>query len=414
MFVWAAWLPVQLASAAELRLEGEAGQTPPQAVPAETESSIDILPALAAAADAARVQGEVHVEVGGKGFLQRFRMETLASGPVPVLPVSAAVGSSTAEALSRLCMQRIYPPCSTLPFSTVAEAACITFKVHLSSQEDQRVRVVVVAAATGAVLVDEEHEVVTPQGATGERLSALLVQVPVADLVAPSPKAAIEGAGGSILCDPAALRLIITTPAAPHSSTQPCPPARVLATATHLVAPVLLASELCGLHAIMEEEGVRAGMSGAAVWSHRWQPLMNDISLCIDLLSSSQTASATSNSSTATGAGAGVQYPAQAFDLVTDTLREYFSRAGMEGWFQQLQSMRESMPEHHKQGEATPQWGGVEPQGSGSRQRAIIHTPSEPSTPTQEHPLVKAGWSYSGQFNTGSGNHTSRVANYWG
>jgi hypothetical protein len=71
----------------------------------------------------------------------------------------------------------------------------------------------------------------------------------------------------------------------------------------------------------MEQEGQDSGMEAESVWAQHWQPLMNDISLCMGLLGpGSPTASAATT--------------LEAVKEVESALHELFSAYEMHGWLE--------------------------------------------------------------------------------
>jgi hypothetical protein len=362
--------------------------------------SHDLEVALAAGAAAAGMQGDVDVQVGCGGDPQRYEIESTAAGTTPV-PESTGREGTTAGC-SRLQVQCISPPCLTL-LSTISrtERPYAAFQVHLSSQQQvQRVRVLVLAAGAGAALVDDEREVMAGQGK-----AVLRVQVPLQGLAAANNRTGY-GEGPSrdrpahwAPSNPVGLRLIITTPTLPNSSISQAPlqPPQLLASATLLAAPALLASELCGLHALIEHEGVDARMTGASVWSQHWQPLMDDICLCLEALGSADAASAASG----TAEGAMVGFGSQACDLVTARLCDFFSDVGMAAWLHQLHSL--SSARAGQPGDKPPLQEGEQPGNRGavvasnSREAASAESPGWPGTPAQMHPAAMGWGSLQGQ-----------------
>jgi hypothetical protein len=196
---------------------------------------------------------------------------------------STADAGSTAGS-SGLSITDVSPMCLTLHVSAsagTASGASFPVHVHLSSCEGQHVRLLLFAALTGAVLFDQEVDV----AAQDDLQTPVLLRVPLTELAAASHRAALaadEPPTSSSLTHasskPVPLRLVVTTAAgAHHCQGGSPPPARLLATATLLAAPALLASELCSLHIVMEQEGGYQGLGAQQLWSSHWQPLMDDL-----------------------------------------------------------------------------------------------------------------------------------------
>jgi hypothetical protein len=175
--------------------------------------------------------------------------------------------------------------------------------------------------ASGAVLVDEEHEV-SAAGAVND----ISLSVP-AGLVAGAAAMVTRHGEQQSLEHPSAkqttilpLRLVIMTPTSPHSSTVAPQVTRLHTTATLLAAPAPLASELCCLYEAMIQQGQQEGLGAGCVWTTHWQPFLEDISLLSAL----------------TGRRAGSspaehQLPAVQAD-VAHSLRQFFDVNSMPAW----------------------------------------------------------------------------------
>jgi hypothetical protein len=219
--------------------------------------------------------------------------------------------------------------------------AAIAFNMQLTSHQAQQVRVIVVAAATGAVLVDKKY------GLTAGHLTTLQLELPSSALATAATGKDRQVGGG--LQPVAPLRLIITTPT--HHTQGPQPPqlARLLATATLLAAPASLASELCGLHELMEQQGAAQQLTAQEVWSQHWQVLMNDLALC--LMAADDLSSATPGEGTAVSA-----YQVQAVGEVAETLCQFFLGHVMPGWQAQMHSSLQALSHQQAQGQQALLW----------------------------------------------------------
>jgi hypothetical protein len=282
---------------------------------------------LVAAAAKAGTEGLVDVQVDEEQMPHRYLFGPAAaagaSGPWrrDCPPVSTGGDSAVPD----LIIHHISPPCSALSHPSSAT----TVELQLSSQPAQRVRVVVVEEATGAVVVDKEEAVRAGQD------SHLLLEVPLGSLMpvdtvqhsaAAHQSGALPNAASATGEQPLALRLVITTPSAAHQphGSHPPPPARLLATATMLAAPLELASELCSLYTRMEQEGRGQGLSVQDVWHRHWQPLVNDLGLCLNV------------SKVQSGSVQGA--------VAATTLCSFLAQHGMRGWLSQLQLVCKDMP----------------------------------------------------------------------
>jgi hypothetical protein len=138
---------------------------------------------------------------------------------------------------------------------------------------------------------------------------------------------------------------VIIAPAAASDQGEPPPPVRLHATATLLAAPAPLASELGSLYAATEQVGREQGLEPQDVWSHHWQPLMDDICLLSTL---------------ARGAGSAAGAPMQPSTAVSlemaQTLVQFFSLNAMPGWQAEAQcvldmiSRQREERQHHVMG----------------------------------------------------------------
>jgi hypothetical protein len=138
--------------------------------------------------------------------------------------------------------------------------------------------VLLLAALTGVVLTDREHDI-QAGGFTSIHLPFISQEVAregqnTGEAGGQANRTSVSSRQASI-----PLRLIITSPVHQSGPNQPPSPTRLHATATLLAAPDHLASELCSLYAVMVEQGQQEGLTKQQVWSLHWQPLMDDICL---------------------------------------------------------------------------------------------------------------------------------------
>jgi hypothetical protein len=196
------------------------------------------------------------------------------------------------------------------------------------------------AAATWVLLVDKEY------GVLAGDMTTLAVEIPVDGLgkAAHGNRPSREHACGHQPVVP--LRLIITTPTQHADTSQRTQPVRLLATATLLAAPAPLASELCSLYALMQQQGQQEGLGDQEVWSLYWQVLMTDLALC--LLAADDLSSATPGTGTAAPA-----HQRAALAAAADSLCEFFTHHVMSDWEAQMQGALQSLGHHH-QGENKP------------------------------------------------------------
>jgi hypothetical protein len=333
VFVWTTHLPQLLHGRSPDDRSASAGTAGPQTTPIGR----DIASCLAGSAAAAGAEGEVDVQVGDQPG-QRYQLQP---GREPALAPSSTTPEAhilNQEGLSGLELHSVSPPCLSFSGNQVLPAAgrpaAIVFNLQLTSHQEQHVRVIVVAAATGTVLVDGEY------GVTAGHLTTLQLELPSSALAAATTGKGRQDGGGLQPVTP--LRLIITTPTDHTQGAQQY--VRLLATATLLVAPASLASELCGLHELMQQEGQQEGLAAQEMWSH-WQVLMNDLALC--LLAADDLSSATPGPGTAPPA-----HQRAALAAAADSLCEFFTHHVMSDWQAQMQGAVQSLG--HQQGENKP------------------------------------------------------------
>jgi hypothetical protein len=267
---------------------------------------------LAEAAGAAGAQGAVDVQVGmDQPSVVRYNLDGRADIGTPA--------HHTAH--GRVTLHSLDPPCIILPYPLIDETSSsdmppttATAQLHLSSQHTQRVRVLLLVVATGAVLVDAEHEI--QEGPT-----AVQVEVPLAQISC------------STQC-PAALRVVVSSPSAhPSGVSQPPRPTRLHATATLLAAPAPLAAELSAVFSGMQQDGRGAGLSAQDMWADHWQPLINDIALCLPCAPGAHAAATWQAASQQEGAARVAQ------QQVAQNLIKFCSAHGLIGWRSYLEGI---------------------------------------------------------------------------
>jgi hypothetical protein len=335
VFVWATHLPEQLS--------GSKTGYPTSAEPKLVSSALtwhtsSTLPRrLAGAAVAAGVQGEVDVQVGQQ-LAQRYQVEPDTEPALVATRAMSGADAATATGAFSVELLSITPSCLVV-HDMEAEAAADGStsasthpSVQLVSRQAQQARVILVANATGAVLLDRTYDI--PSGG----VTTLRMDIPSDSLAKLAGRHGPNrrGAGGPQPVIP--LRMIITTPTKHADPPNPPQPAHVHATATLLAAPAPLASELCNLHEAMQQQGRAQGLSDEEMWAHHWQQLINDLSLCV-------AASAGLSSAAAAGAGATAmaQHQLQAMKEVTTTLANFFSTHGMTGWEAQMRGVLQAL-----------------------------------------------------------------------
>jgi hypothetical protein len=348
MFVWAAHLPSHLLGrvtghsfsvAAEKAAPEHSAPEGPTGWELTAPISSDIASRLAGSAAAAGAEGEVDVQIG-KQPGRRYQLEPgkqPAAVASPAEPAEPNVAASTHTTGLQICS--ISPPCMSLSDlgagGALGRLASTTLNLQLTSQQAQQARVVIMAAATWVLLVDKEY------GVLAGDMTTLAVEIPVDGLgkAAHGNRPSREHACGHQPVVP--LRLIITTPTQHADTSQRTQPVRLLATATLLAAPAPLASELCSLYALMQQQGQQEGLGDQEVWSLHWQVLMNDLALC--LMAADDFGSAT------TGAGTAMSVQqVQAVGEVADSLCKFFSGHAMLGWQAQMQASLQALG--HQQG----------------------------------------------------------------
>jgi hypothetical protein len=236
---------------------------------------------LGAAATAGSV-GHVDVQVTTQGPSHRYHLEAPATAEAPVAPspVPPAPDAANIAAPNTLQLHSIQPPCLALPDMRLQGAHTpaqppLTAELRLTTEVAQTVRVLLLTASTGAELVHAEHDTV----AGG--VTTISMPTPVEGLMTEAAHGLSSGAQhASHSPQPVIpLHVVITTPANHADQTNPPQLAHVYATATLLAAPVLLASELCTAHEFMQQQGRAQGLNDQEIWSHYWQPLMQDVCL---------------------------------------------------------------------------------------------------------------------------------------
>jgi hypothetical protein len=186
-----------------------------------------------------------------------------------------------------------------------------------------------VAAVTGVVLVDTEHDLAAGDSA---------IPVPISS----------KGLS-SLAHDPdrpvVPLRVVITTPVYQAGSSEPQQPARLYATSALFAVPASLASELLSLHASMEADGRAQGLEDAEVWAGHWQPLMEDMIACICAQPGSASDAAGGRPS-ATSLTAGTPPNMDTLTPVLHSLLTFFSTHAMHAWLDHLQWLLFSQQGH--------------------------------------------------------------------
>jgi hypothetical protein len=299
---------------------------------------------LASAARAAGAEGSVDIQLTTQAAPHRYNLGmSLPGEDGSISPATPDRHSTSSTPSANVVLQGLSPPCLALSEQHLSGqqpslGPALTVGLHLTSPEAQQcVRVLLLLAATGAVLVDEEQQV--GAGAVGSislSLSADLVARAAAS-TAPAHRQQHSGSGTSMQAI-IPLRLVITTPAHPHSTTTQLPQVtHLLATATLLAAPVSLASELCSLYSMEEQEGPEAGLSPQDVWSHHWQPLMDDLCLLSTLAGG------------AAETGLGHQQAASTVTEVATSLHHLFCLNNLPAWQEEVARVLDTLLQEQQQ-----------------------------------------------------------------
>jgi hypothetical protein len=358
-FAWAAHIPPQLAGMPGQSASAAGGKAAPALTAYKALAgaglaapiSNDISSWLAGSAAAAGAQGGVDVQVG-KQPPQQYQVQ-LGSPPAAALPAATSTSPSSDMPLE-ICS--VTPPCLTLPdlFTSTAGAAggssaASALTLQLVSRQAQQVRVIILAAAAGEVLVDRSYQ------ATAGGITNLPVEVPL-DALAHAAKGTQRNNTSAELQPVIPLRLIVT--AADHYAGQPQhrQPVCLHATATLLAAPALLASELCILAEAMQQQGRAEGLSDQEVWSTHWQQLINDLCMCLMAANDPSSGMGTTE-----------------VRGVASSLATFFSTHGMTGWEGQMQGVLQALGRQQVEGRQASE----EQAGAG----AIADAPAGPLPP---------------------------------
>jgi hypothetical protein len=340
MFVWLAQLRGPLmADPADMTAPED--QSSEQASAADTEGTGSVQGGLSAvmtksllgATTTAGAGGPVDVQVTTQGPSHRYHLTTSApaestsAAPSPAQPIPDAASTPASPAASGLHLHSIHPPCLALP-STPAHPP-LTAQLQLTTAVAQEVRLLVLAATTGALLVDAEHVTVAGD------VTTIDLTIPAGSLA----KAALSlplGAehDATHTSQPIIpLQIVITAPVHASDTDQPPPPARLHTTASLLAAPGPLASELCSVYTGLEVEGQGAGLTTAEVWSTHWQPLTHDVCL-LGTLAARRRAGTLSCGSAAVAA------------QVAQSLSHFFADHALPAWQAQVSCFSTSLQQH--------------------------------------------------------------------
>jgi hypothetical protein len=388
MFVWVAQLRGHLTQLAGLTSGAPAGPTSeagPGDMPPPTLSVTSAAPLLhrhlAAAAESAGAVGAVDVQVNTHGTPERLDLPASPSlslseeAEVEIAPELRVPCRDSASSLSLftnesdLLLAKVSPPCLTMDAQQTEPASQghLNLQVYLGSDSDQRVRVLLLAACSGAVLVDQRYDV------EAGRVLPYTLEVPTSALATQ-----LQHRQGGAPGRPAVpLRLVMTTPLTPSHSGQPPAPAQLLATTTLLAAPAPLASELCTLYDSMEDQGQAQGLGAGDVWSQHWHPLMEDICLCLVAAHSAAALTATSPSAPSEGPAGGVQSQ-EVTARVMEVLGQFFAGNGMPAWQAQLQHIVAQLEEFWRGRQQHADQAAPQPSAAG--QVDEVATPPESST----------------------------------